>query len=166
MVIERFDLAVGEPGAEAAEELDERVGEFARPPGRSSPSAEPYLRGKIVVIGGASAGRPYVDHRSMRHLEEIAAESPEEVQTVVLEDCSVRRVGFYPTRGNPPRDFPAFAITCDVTIVDREIGAVVYWKRFESKVTEETTADSIKNFISMDSVFSEIVLFLKRLPRR
>ena len=166
MVPDRAGEAAEEPGAEETDELDASVGELARSPGNSRPSAEPYLRGKIVVIGGASAGRPYVDHRSMGRLEEIAAASPEEVQTVVLKDCSVRRLGFYRERGNPTREFPAFAMTCDVTIVDRAVGAAVYWKRFESKVNEETTADSIKNFDSMDSVLGEIDSYLKRLPRR
>ena len=172
-VVELGAEEADEPGEEAGDEpdesvdgLEESVGELARPPGNSRPSAEPYLRGKVVVIGGAAAGRPYLDRRSMRRLGELAAEWPEEVQTVVLKDCAVRRLGFYRSRENPSREFPAFAVTCDVTIVDRAAGAAVYWKRFESKVKEETTADVMTNFVSMYAVWEEIDSFLKGLPRR
>ncbi len=150
---------------EALRKLNERVAELAKVPGKTQLAAEPYIKGKMVLISRGS-GRQYVDPASFNTFENIYARSPEEVQTVVIQDCAESRKGIYRTSENPPRELPAFSTDCDVTIVDRAQDALIFKRRFESKVDESAKVLSTTNSVHATTAYNDITSFLTALPRR
>lgn len=150
---------------EALGKLNQRVAELVKIPGKTQLAAEPYIKGKMVLISRGS-GRQYVDPASFNTFETIYARSPEEVQTVVIQDCEESRKGTYRTKENPPRELPAFSTDCDVTIVDRTQDAVIFKKRFESKVDDSVSVTGTSNSVRASTAFNDITAFLSALPRK
>ena len=150
---------------EALRKLNERVAELAKVPGKTQLAAEPYIQGRMVLISRGS-GRQYVDPASFNAFENIYARSPEEAQTVIIQDCEESRKGTYRTSENPPRELPALSTDCDVTIVDRTQEAVIFKKRFESKVDENAKVLSTTNSVHASNAFHDITAFLTALPRK
>jgi hypothetical protein len=150
---------------EALRKLNERVAELAKVPDKTQLASEPYIKGKMVLISRGS-GRQYVDPASFNTFESVYARSPEEVQTVVIQDCVESRKGTYRTNENPPRELPALSTDCDVTIIDRTQEAVIFKKRFESRVDENAKVLGTTNTVHASTAFHDITAFLSALPRK
>jgi hypothetical protein len=151
--------------AEALRKLNERVADLAKIPGKTQIAPEPYIKGKMVLISRGS-GKQYVDPASFNTFQSVYARAPEEVQTVVIQDCEESRRGSYRTKEDPPRDLPAMSTDCDLTIVDRTLDAVIFKKRFESKIDENAKVLSTTKSIQATSAFNDITAFLNSLPKR
>jgi hypothetical protein len=87
-----------------------------------------YLRGRVVVI---STGEKEVDEDVFFDLPEgLRATAPDEVGTVVLTKWGTKMVGMY-TGPNGTSGGVADAQTCQVTVIDRSIPAVVAHRWFQ-----------------------------------
>jgi hypothetical protein len=151
--------------SEALKKLNGRVAELAKVPDKTQLASEPYIKGKMVLVSRGS-GRQYVDPASFNTFESVYARSPEEVQTVIIQDCVESRKGTYRTDENPPRELPALSTDCDLTIIDRTQEAVIFKKRFESRVDENAKVLGTTNTVHASTAFHDITAFLSALPRK
>jgi hypothetical protein len=91
--------------------------------------------------------------------------TPEEVTTVVLNECKSKQKGVYRTNDNPPREVPAIAIDCDVSLIDRKAGVVFYVRHFDGKLNESVNISQTSNSVAKGPS-EEINKFLGTLPKR
>jgi hypothetical protein len=126
---------------------------------------EPYITGKLALFQrgdhvGGSAYSTQMAH--FRELKESYAATPEEVKTVVLLDCRMVQKGVY--RTDDGQEFPATVEDCQLTMIDRSRAAVVYRKRFEK--TPQQDRKVVRNMVLAESAQTDVLQFLKALPRR
>lgn len=150
---------------EATEKLNAAADDLAKLPPKEQLISEPYIKGKLVMVRQSPKGSFYVDSFDSGGFGDAYAQTAEEVQTVALLVCQRTQKGTYRTNENPPRELPAYATDCDVTLVDRSIPAVIFKRRFEAKLGEKaggtTNTQEINAFADQ-----EIRDFLKALPRK
>jgi hypothetical protein len=86
-----------------------------------------YLRGKVIVV---NTGDKEVDCDVFFELpSELRAATPEEVGTIVRLKWGTKMVGMYVSgRGS---EGAADAQTCEVTVIDKSIPAIVAWRSFQ-----------------------------------
>ncbi len=150
---------------DAAKRLSAAAGDLAKLPPKEQLTPEPYVRGKLVMVRQSPTGAFYVDAFDAGELGDVYAQTPEEVQTVALTICQRTQKGTYRTDEKPPRDLPAYATDCDVTLIDRSLPAVIFKRRFEAKLDER--AGGIANTQEINSFPDyQIRDFLKTLPRK
>src|SRR5215203_6743651 len=125
---------------EAAENLRIHAAELAKLPDKTQLTDEPYIKGKMAIVRRDDGKSFYMFDPDLARYGDDYARTPEEVQTVVLRVCQRTQKGVYKTNENPPRELPAFATDCDVTIVDRSIQAVIFKKHFDANLRDETVS--------------------------
>ena len=150
---------------EAAENLRTHAAELAKLPDRTQLTAEPYINGKMAIVRKDDDKSFYMFDPDLATYGDDYARTPEEVRTVVLRVCRRIQKGVYKTNEDPPRELPAYATDCDVTIVDRSIPAVVYRKHFDAKLRDETVSTKNTQQVEAHAGY-EVDEFLKSLPRR
>ena len=98
------------------------------------------------------------------------AETPADVETVVLEKCIevsmgtfVQKIGTGDTIGEK---IPAFGWKCDVTIIDKTIPAVVGRKSFESEINDREVVQEGAKEIKRSMPIVEMNKYLKNLPKQ
>jgi hypothetical protein len=171
---------------QALAKLDAKVDDFARLPARTQLVTLPYLKGKLFIVDirdkqnyvydfsgtgcrmskecSRDAGCTGVDKFS-----EVRARSVEEVGTVALIECRKIKQGDFVQTGSGEK-VPGYDLSCGVTLVDRSLPAVVYKKKFDSKLlmVEDSTSVSLsgpKELVARTPT-SEMDEFLLKLERR
>jgi hypothetical protein len=173
---------------EALTKLDARVDDFARLPAKNQIANLPYLKGKLFIVEtrdkrnyvydfsgtgcrmskdcSADAGCKGIDKFS-----DVRARSVEEVGTVALIECrKIKKGNFVQTGSNSGEKIPGYDLSCNVTLVDRSIPAVIYKKKFDSELlmVEDSTSVSLsgpKELVARTPT-SEMDDFLIKLQRR
>ncbi len=148
------------PAKFAAARLD-----LARKPAKTALVNDPFIKGKVVVLESTDGAEPHYAYFPPPEFASLEAMTPEEVGTVVLKECRSTQKGVYRTTENPPREVPAIAIDCDVSLIDRQAGAVYFVKRFEGKLSEQASISTTSNSVAKGPT-DEINKFLGALPKR
>lgn len=139
--------------------------DLAKKPAKTALVQEPYIKGTVVVLTTTDGSEPIYAPYPPMEFRSLEANSPEELGTVVLEECKSTQKGVYRTQENPPREVPAIAIDCEVSLIDHQAGVVYFTKRFEGKLNEQATISQTSNTVSKGPN-DEMNKWLGALPRR
>jgi hypothetical protein len=168
--------------------LDARVDDFARLPAKTQLVTVPYLKGKLFIVETRDKRNHVYDFsgtgcrmskdcsgdagcKGIDKFSEVRARSVEEVGTVALIECrKIKKGNFVQTGSNSDEKIPGYDLSCNVTLVDRSIPAVVYRKKFDSELlmVEDSTSVSLsgpKELVARTPT-SEMDEFLLKLNRR
>lgn len=137
--------------------------DLAKKPAKIVLAPEPFLKGKVVMLGSTDGGEP--GYQTAPSLTALEAMIPEEVGTVILKECRSNQKGVYRTNDNPPRELPAIAIDCEVSFVDKAAQIVYFSKVFQGKLSDEASVSKVSNSVA-SGPDQEINAFLAGLPRR
>jgi formylglycine-generating enzyme required for sulfatase activity len=120
-------LAIFAPSAETAREraFEGRLGEFLSESGLGPAAETGYVRGRVLVLDKETGTIDPVFHLLR---PDLRARTPEEVGTVVWLVWKPVRVDAHDKGAEPPRG--AYVQTCQVTVVDKAVGAYVGKKTF------------------------------------
>jgi hypothetical protein len=146
--------------------LQENVSEYARLPGSSRMTSQPYINGKAIALSKDSEDKEYsLDSGVLSEATTVVAESPEEVGTIVLVTHRRQKFATYTITGSD--HIPAYILFADLTIVDRSIPAVIYKKTFRGERPEEVVDVSrYETEIVGTNPSYKISEFLGKLPHR
>ncbi|HET6977882.1 MAG TPA: hypothetical protein VFI24_16255 [Pyrinomonadaceae bacterium] len=175
---------------QALTELDAKVDDFAHLPSRSQLAAQPYLKGKLFIVEirdkrnyvydfSGTGCRMSEDCRkdagctgsSYDKFSDVRARSIAEVVTTAVIECrKIKHGEFVQTGLNSGEKIPGYDVSCNLTLVDRSIPAVVFKKTFTSELlmVEDQTSVSLsgtKELVARTPT-SEMDDFLLKLPRR
>jgi len=173
---------------EAFTKLDAKVDDFARLPTKTQLVSVPYLKGKLFIVeirdkrnfvydfsdtGCRMSKDCSVDAgcKGVDKFTDVRARNVDEVGTVAVIECQKIKKGTYvPTGSNSGEKIPGYDLSCNVTVVDRSIPAVIYKKKFDSELlmVEGSTSVSLsgpKELVARTPT-REMDDFLLRLPRR
>ncbi|MFT3744768.1 MAG: hypothetical protein QM785_10820 [Pyrinomonadaceae bacterium] len=139
--------------------------ELAKKPAKTALVQEPHIKGTVVVLTTTDGSEPVYAPYPPMEFRSLEANSPEELGTVVLEECKSTQKGVYRTQENPPREVPAIAIDCDISLIDHQAGAVYFTKRFDSKLNDQASISQTSNTVSKGPN-DEMNKWLGSLPRR
>lgn len=137
--------------------------ELAKKPAKVELSPEPFLKGNVVMLGSTDGREP--GYQAVPALNGLEAMTPEEVGTVILKECRSTQRGVYRTSDNPPRELPAIAIDCEVSLIDKASQKVYFSKIFQGKLSDETSVSQVSNSVA-SGPDQEINAFLTGLPKR
>lgn len=145
--------------------------EMTKAPAQNETADEPYIAGKIAVYSKAKIASKQRDSDGkaffmtplyFREMEEIYANSPEEVGMVAVVDCDTVEKGVYKT--DDGREMPAEVEDCELTLIDRTKNKVILKKFFEKSPDAESRVYG--NSINRQTASIDVAQFLKDLPRR
>lgn len=136
---------------------------LAKKPGKVELAQEPFLKGKVVMLGSTDGREP--GYQAGPALAGLEAETPEEVGTVILNECRSTQKGVYRTTDAPPRELPAIAIDCELSLIDRADQKIYFFKLFQGKLSDEASVSQVSNSVARGPE-QEINAFLAGLPRR
>lgn len=135
---------------------------FASKPSRISLVEYPFLKGKVVMIGSTDGGE--TAYQRIPELADLEAGTPDEVGTVILKECRSTQKGVYRTAENPPREIPAIAMDCVISLIDRGSDVIYFSRMFEGKPNNEAPLSKVSTSVAMAPEV-EIKKFLTELPR-
>ena len=173
---------------EALTKLDARVDGFARLPTKTKLVAVPYLKGKLFIVETRESRNYVYDFsdtgcrfskdcsgdagcKGIDKFREVRARSVEEVGTVALIECrKIKQGDFVQTGSSSGEKIPGYDLSCNVTLVDRSLAAVIYKKKFDSELlmVEDSTRVALsgpKELVARTPT-SEMDEFLLKLERR
>jgi hypothetical protein len=173
---------------QALTKLDARVDDFARLPAKTQLITLPYLKGKLFIVETRDKQNYVYDFsgtgcrmskdcsgdagcKGIDKFSEVRARSIEEVGTVALIECrKIKKGTFVQTGSSTGEKIPGYDLSCNVTLVDRSIPAVIYKKQFDSELlmVEDSTSVSLsgpKELVARTPT-SEMDEFLLKLQRR
>jgi outer membrane murein-binding lipoprotein Lpp len=170
--------ATKDPRHELQQRFEALKDEYAKLPPQVKLTNKPYIKGKIVYLwnrktenGGEvlALNDGYLSDDS--RLNVLYAHAPEEVQTVVLQNCQrVESGSVYVvntnTQGLADRTLPALVWKCELTLVDRSIPAVIYKHTFQSKLPETITVRDTQKEGGGPPPWEDMAKFLLSLPRQ
>jgi hypothetical protein len=134
-------------------------------PARTSPHrTKAYLKGKIIPVNRMESR---IDDIYFSLPEGLRATKPEDVGTIVWLDWEKDTVGHYCPEGLGgcfSSDDPAIVNTCDVTIIDKSIPAIVVERNFRGSDPPEKKEKGGSGSGSMPT--KEIIDYLKNLPKK
>lgn len=136
---------------------------FATKPSKVELTQQPYIKGKTAYLYSLNGGE--FGYHWTPALDPIAAKMPEDVGTVVLQECKSVQVGVYRVKEDPSKTVAAMVLECEVTLIDRSIASVIHIKRFQGKASEEINVGQSSNSVTAGPT-EEINGFLAALPRR
>ncbi|MEQ1606489.1 MAG: hypothetical protein ABL999_16635 [Pyrinomonadaceae bacterium] len=139
--------------------------DLAKKPAKTALVQEPFIKGTVVVLTSTDGSEPVYAPYPPMEFRSLEANSPEELGTVVLEECRSTQKGVYRTKEDPPREVPAMAIDCDVSLIDHQARAVYFVKKFEGKLNEQASISQSSNSV-YKGPNEEINKFLGDLPRK
>lgn len=156
--------------------FDEKESQFTKMPSKTQLVKEPYIKGKAAFYSeqkeiGDKTGIWLLDNRLTaldtsgfeKSVKDVTAQTPDEVQTIVLRKCQQVFKGNYVVEG---RTIPGYIWRCDLTIIDRELEAVVFRKNFQSKLETEVSVLAGDEEIDAGIPYDKIYEFLGGLPRK
>ncbi|MEK7856790.1 MAG: hypothetical protein AAB288_11920 [Acidobacteriota bacterium] len=140
--------------------------DFGKLPEKTQLSKTPYFKGKVVVLKKGSTFSLRADDSRWVFLDGIYAETPEEIQTVVLIDIvSVAGPNYSDPDGSGV--VASEGNRWNITLVDRTIGAVVFRKTFEPTFSSEIKVKSnSRGAVSANDLEMEVVKFLEGVGKR
>ena len=173
---------------QALTKLDANVDDFARLPPRTQLVTIPYLKGKLFIVETRDKHNYVYDFsgtgcrmskdcsgdagcKGIDKFSEVRARSIEEVGTVALIEClKIKKGTFVPTGSSSGEKIPGYDLSCNVTLVDRSTGTLIYKKKFDSELLmiEDSTSVSLsgpKELVARTPT-SEMDEFLLKLQRR
>jgi hypothetical protein len=175
---------------QALAQLDAKVDDFAHLPSRLQLAAQPYLKSKLFIVEirdkrnyvydfSPTGCRMSEDCRkdagctgtSYDKFSDVRARSIAEVVTTAVIECRKIKSGdFVQTGSTSGEKIPGYDVSCNLTLVDRSIPAVVFKKTFSSELlmVEDQTSVSLsgtKELVARTPT-SEMDDFLLKLPRR
>lgn len=143
--------------------------EYSQIPATTNLTKQPYIKGKIRILS-KDPGEPGYRGYDLKISEDRLAKSPDEVGTIVLLDFKKTRFGTYqevmPSNGDKPARVNGYFWTCDMTVIDRTIPAVIYKETFKGDKpdqwvsSDKATADSVNGA----KPESSIIYFLNSAP--
>jgi hypothetical protein len=171
-------------------QLDADVDNLARLPAKTQLASAPYLKGKLFIVETRDK-RNYVNDTSgpgcrmskdcsrdagcsptsYDKFTDVRARSVAEVGSVALIECrKIKHGEFVKTGSSSGEKIPGYDLSCNMTLVDRTIPAVIYKKTFDSKLlmVEDQTSVALtgaKELVARTPT-SEMDEFLLNLPRR
>jgi hypothetical protein len=161
------------PKPDDSKPFREAAAELTKVPGTVRLSGDGYFKGKAVRyvqnISLAANDRAIMWTVDPNLLPVAQAETPTEVETVVLQKCVEVSMGtFVQSFGvaNGNEKIPAFGWKCDVTIIDKTIPAVVGRKSFESEIKERELVSEGSKELRRSPPLVAIENFLKTLPKK
>lgn len=130
--------------------FDQHINEYISFSKLANRNEPPYLSGKTVIM----------DERGMSKLhfdlpEEIRANDPKAVGTVVFMECKLDAVGYY-----APSGAPASETVCEISLIDLKRKAVINRRRFREGVPQSSDTSGAQ------PRSDAIVTFINGLPRR
>jgi len=171
-------------------QLDASADELAHLPAKSQLVSSPYLKGKLFLVETRDKRNYAVDlsgpgcrmskdcsrdagcsPTSYDKFTDVRARSVDEVGTVALIECrKIKHGEFVQTGSTSGEKIPGYDVSCNLTLVDRSIPAVIYKKTFDSQLlmVENQTSVSLtgaKELVARTPT-SEMDDFLLKLPRR
>lgn len=166
-------LLGGDPAQENRDRLTARLDEFTQVPPREQLTEPPYIKGRALIVtikpdppSKMQEDPVYWGGANQDKARALMAESPEQVETVVLLNYSKERADSYQIVGEKG-GVAGFREVCELVVIDRSIPAVVHRKTFRAPDPPSATSISDKQTdvtspVSLDTVRSYIV----SLPRR
>ena len=149
--------------AENSRRLNDNIVEYARLPSSSQMTGRPYINGRAIGLSKDPEDKEFELDRSLLD-DNLTAESPEEVGTVVLVTYRKQKFGTYIT-DNSER-LPGYVMLADLIIVDRSIPAMIYKKTFRGGRPEDLVDLSrYETEVVGDSPSDKVTEFLGKLPR-
>lgn len=150
----------------------EALKEFSVKPAKAALVQQPYLIGKVAVLSSTdgksltpNSPYGYSNYSMLPNLVDTTKDNPEDVKTVVLEDCRTVGKTVYRLKDEPSREIPATLTDCEMTIIDQTIQAVIFVKKFQAnpqaniKIWEKSESVSVTPSDEMNA-------FLKSLPQK
>ena len=166
-------------------EIYDKREELGKSPTKVQLATAPYLLGKVLFLSTRSSQPPTVINVSPIQdkyspspgpmdtdpLKDIMAESIDEIGTIVLieddlysDGCKEVDKSLY--KSSDGKYVIGSAQTCDVTIIDRSIPAVVFKKKFEGTLKDKEVFRTNKGYVLAKVDRKDIYNFLAGLPRR
>lgn len=139
--------------------------DLAKRPGKTQLVEQPSIVGKVAMLESTDGAEHHYAYFPPPEFAKLEAMTPDEVGTVVLKTCRSIQKGVYRTAENVPREVPAIAIDCDVSLIDRQADTLYFVKRFEGKLSGTASIAETSNRVSSGPT-DEINRFLGALPRR
>jgi len=142
--------------------------EYSKEPAKELITETPYLKGKIVLLHSGSG--KYAPYRNLSEefdakFGSIYASDPADVQTVVLIKEDKVNGGTYVDANGKPRASAA-GFECKLTIIDREMGAVIFRKTFKPTFKDTAKVDTQHETVYAAETISDVIDFLGKLERR
>ena len=149
--------------------LQAQVEEFSQLP-REQLTEQPYIKGRAMIITKRQEPqRTSIEdpvYWGTDDAKQLMAESPEQVQSVVLLQYSKEAAGSYKVAG-ASGGVSAFREICEVVVIDRSIPAVIHRKTFRGPDPLSTTSISHTQAEVVSSVDVNTVRnYVLKLPRR
>ena len=164
------------------EALKAKSAEYATLPEKVQLTTDPYIHKKIVLFKTwqGSQGR---DQELQNYfgafifpgedvIKELLANSPDEAGTVVLVEDNTKERGCKDVPKGNYRDsetgdvYGGYVEVCELTIVDPQIPAIIFRKKFEGKLDNKEYVRKGSGRILGRVDYAEVYSFLTRLPRR
>jgi hypothetical protein len=122
-----------------------------------TPAEDTYIKGKVITVDTSEIE---IDEMTYFKLpEELVAQTPEEVATIIWLKWEDVLVGHYTPGGGD-----AYRITCEVTIIDKEQAAIVGQKTFRGSAPPETVVGTESGY--GERPIEDVVDYIRLLPRR
>ncbi|MFN2513725.1 MAG: hypothetical protein ABR568_20180 [Pyrinomonadaceae bacterium] len=105
-------------------------------------------------------------------IKEILAKGPEDVGTVVLVEDNTKEKGCKEVAKGNYRDpetgdlYGSYIEVCELTIIDQQIPAIIFRKKFEGKLDDKEYMRKGSGRILGRVDYAEVYSFLTGLPRR
>ena len=143
--------------------------EFSRLPETTKLTKQPYINGKIRILAKEPSLPGYRSYE-LKIAEDRLAKTPEEVGTVALLDFKQNKFGEY-GEVNPLDEKKAIKAngyfwTCELTLIDRSIPAVIYKETFRGNkpdkkvMTDNPSIDAVNG----EKPHASIIYFLNSTP--
>ncbi len=145
--------------------------EFSKIPPTTKLTKQPYINGKIRILAKEPSLPGYRGY-DLKIYEERLAKSPEEVGTIVLLDFKQNRFGTYeevsPIPGNKPVRVNGYFWTCEMTVIDRSIPAVIYKETFKGNKPDQFVRADEKSTDSVNGTKPDasVTYFLNSTPMK
>jgi hypothetical protein len=158
-----------DPAQANRDRLIARLEEFSQVPPREQLTDQPYIKGRALVITRRPdypLGMEDPVLWGSDKAKELMAESPEQVETVVVMNYSKEAAGSYQIVG-ASGGVSASREICEVVVIDRSIPAVIHRKTFRAPDPVASTSISHTQTEVVSSVDLTMVrTYVLNLPRR
>lgn len=135
--------------------------QFMRKPAKVVLVQRPYIKGKTAELSALDGGEYTFKYIPVFPM----AENPDEIGTIIQQDCRPIQKGIYRSKEDPTKTLPAMAMSCQVTLIDRASATAYYVKNFETEPDPETVTSKTAEKV-YKTPDNEIKAFLESLPRQ
>lgn len=135
--------------------------EFLQKPTRVALAPQPYLKGKTIELSSLNGSEFAFKTIPVFPM----AENPDDVKTIIQQECRPIQKGVYRMKDDPTKTLPAMAMSCQVTLIDRATATIYFVKNFETEPDAEATVSKTAEKV-YKTPDKEIKAFLENLPRQ